>query len=93
MKLLKVFIITLLGHIKKKLFKMIEQKLEKLKEECLNCQKCPLCKTRTNIVFSGGIPNHNLMLIGEAPGYWEDQKGEPFVGKAEVNFWIKFLPL
>ncbi len=61
---------------------MIEQKLEKLKEECLNCQKCPLCKTRTNIVFSGGIPNHNLMLIGEAPGYWEDQKGEPFVGKA-----------
>jgi len=22
------------------------------------------------------------MLIGEAPGYWEDQKGEPFVGKA-----------
>ena len=22
------------------------------------------------------------MLIGEAPGYWEDQKGLPFVGKA-----------
>ena len=34
------------------------------------------------IVFSGGIPNSKLMLIGEAPGYWEDMKGEPFVGKA-----------
>ena len=33
-------------------------------------------------VFSGGIPHHKLMLIGEAPGYYEDQKGEPFVGKA-----------
>lgn len=59
----------------------IEQ-LEKIKEKCLSCQKCPLGKTRTNIVFSGGVPNHKLMLIGEAPGYYEDQKGEPFVGKA-----------
>jgi len=60
---------------------MYEQ-LQKIKEECLNCQKCSLCKTRTNIVFSDGIPNSKLMLIGEAPGYWEDQKGLPFVGKA-----------
>ena len=59
----------------------IEQ-LEKVREKCLSCQKCPLGKTRTNIVFSGGLPNHKLMLIGEAPGYYEDQKGEPFVGKA-----------
>lgn len=59
----------------------IEQ-LEKVREKCLSCQKCPLGKTRTNIVFSGGIPNRKLMLIGEAPGYYEDQKGEPFVGKA-----------
>lgn len=59
----------------------IEQ-LEKVRSKCLSCQKCPLGKTRTNIVFSGGIPNHKLMLIGEAPGYYEDQKGEPFVGKA-----------
>ena len=58
------------------------QQLEQVREKCLSCQKCPLCKTRTNIVFSGGIPNHKLMLIGEAPGYYEDQKGEPFVGKA-----------
>ena len=59
-----------------------KEELEKIKEKCLNCKKCLLGKTRTNIVFCAGIPNHKLMLIGEAPGYYEDQKGEPFVGKA-----------
>lgn len=49
---------------------------------CQYCDKCELGKTRTNIVFSAGIPNHKLMLIGEAPGYYEDMQGEPFVGKA-----------
>ena len=56
--------------------------LEKVKEKCQSCTKCDLCKTRTNIVFSAGLPNNKLMLIGEAPGYYEDQQGEPFVGKA-----------
>ena len=58
------------------------EQLESIKMKCLSCNKCSLAQTRTNIVFSGGIPNHKLMLIGEAPGYYEDQKGEPFVGKA-----------
>jgi len=56
--------------------------LEKVKEKCVACQKCPLGKTRTKLVFSSGKPNSKMVLIGEAPGYWEDQKGEPFVGKA-----------
>ncbi|MBQ8635424.1 uracil-DNA glycosylase [bacterium] len=56
--------------------------LDLIKNKCLNCQKCSLGKTRTNIVFSSGLPNSKLVLVGEAPGYWEDQKGEPFVGKA-----------
>lgn len=56
--------------------------LEQIRKKCLSCQKCPLGKTRTKTVFSGGVPNHKLMLIGEAPGYYEDQQGEPFVGKA-----------
>ena len=58
------------------------EELEELKKECLACESCNLCKTRTNVVFSDGIPNSNLVLVGEAPGYWEDQKGLPFVGKA-----------
>lgn len=56
--------------------------LKKTEESCRNCNKCGLCKTRTNIVFSDGVFNNKLMLVGEAPGYWEDQKGKPFVGKA-----------
>lgn len=58
------------------------EELEEVKKECLSCNSCPLSQTRTNVVFSDGIPNNKLMLIGEAPGYWEDVKGLPFVGKA-----------
>ena len=60
----------------------IEEELNEIKELCEHCQNCPLYTSRTNIVFSGGIPNSKLMLIGEAPGYYEDKEGEPFVGKA-----------
>ena len=56
--------------------------LEKVRLECLNCQKCPLSKTRTNVVFSDGKPNSNIVLIGEAPGANEDLQGKPFVGRA-----------
>lgn len=60
---------------------MLEQ-LDIIRKKCATCQKCGLCQTRTKSVFSGGIANHKLMLIGEAPGFFEDQQGEPFVGKA-----------
>ena len=56
--------------------------LKEIKEKCLKCAKCQLSKTRTNVVFSDGVPNSKLMLIGEAPGYYEDMKGLPFVGRA-----------
>lgn len=56
--------------------------LDDIKQKCLSCEKCSLCATRTNVVFSSGVPNNKMVLVGEAPGYWEDQKGEPFVGKA-----------
>ncbi len=59
-----------------------KEKLNEIYKKCLSCEKCPLGKTKTKTVFSAGIPNHKLMLIGEAPGYYEDQSGEPFVGKA-----------
>lgn len=59
-----------------------DKALSEIKEKCLKCHKCPLGETRTNTVFSGGVPNSKLMLIGEAPGYYEDMQGEPLVGKA-----------
>ena len=58
------------------------EELVELKNECLSCKNCALCTSRTNVVFSDGVPNSNLVLVGEAPGYWEDQKGLPFVGRA-----------
>lgn len=58
------------------------EELTRIHEKCLQCNKCPLAKTRTNIVFSDGVANPKLMLIGEAPGFNEDKQGKPFVGKA-----------
>ena len=47
-----------------------------------DCQNCPLGATRTNFVFGVGNPQADIVFVGEAPGYQEDQKGEPFVGRA-----------
>lgn len=58
------------------------EELEEIRKACLDCHKCPLGDTRTHIVFSDGKPNAKMMLIGEAPGFHEDQQGKPFVGKA-----------
>src|SRR3989338_10264482 len=56
--------------------------LEELRGEMLACHKCPLGKTRTNLVFGVGNPIAKLMFAGEAPGRDEDIQGEPFVGRA-----------
>ena len=58
------------------------QALDALEEEVKACQKCPLWRTRTNTVFSRGNPASELVFVGEAPGYYEDQQGLPFVGRA-----------
>ena len=58
------------------------EELEKARLDCLECFRCPLSKTRLNVVFSDGVPNSKLMLIGEAPGASEDEQGKPFVGRA-----------
>lgn len=46
------------------------------------CQACGLHQSRTQTVFGVGNIHANLMIIGEAPGFHEDQQGEPFVGRA-----------
>lgn len=50
--------------------------------EAAGCTRCPLAQSRTRVVFGVGDPDADLMLVGEAPGYHEDQQGEPFVGAA-----------
>jgi DNA polymerase len=51
-------------------------------QEIKDCRKCPLWKTRTNLVFGSGSQRARVMFIGEAPGYHEDKQGKPFVGAA-----------
>ena len=61
---------------------MDEKEWEQLEQEIVNCRKCSLWKTRNNPVMGEGSRDARIMFIGEAPGYWEDVKGKPFVGKA-----------
>lgn len=58
--------------------------LEELKQEVLSCSKCLLSQTRNNAVFGNGDPEAEIMLIAEAPGYYEDKSGEVFQGKSGV---------
>jgi len=47
-----------------------------------SCTACPLAETRTQAVFGAGNADAELMFVGEAPGFHEDQQGLPFVGAA-----------
>jgi DNA polymerase len=60
----------------------MENRLEKLGLKVENCQKCELWKTRNKSVFGEGPENAKILLIGLGPGYYENQKGIPFVGLA-----------
>ena len=51
-------------------------------EPTLGCTRCALAATRTQVVFGSGDPDAELMFVGEAPGFHEDQQGVPFVGQA-----------
>lgn len=46
------------------------------------CQNCDLAKTRNTVVPGEGAENAEIVFIGEAPGFYEDQQGRPFVGAA-----------
>ena len=56
--------------------------LDSIRAEIGDCQRCKLAPKRTNIVFGSGNPNAELVFVGEAPGFDEDQQGLPFVGRA-----------
>lgn len=58
------------------------EQLDQLKKKMSNDGSLPLKKGTTNLVFGVGDPNTKILFIGEGPGYFEDQKGEPFVGNA-----------
>src|SRR5207244_11441265 len=47
-----------------------------------HCTSCPFAQTRTHVVPGEGRIDADVMFIGEAPGYYEDQQARPFVGAA-----------
>ena len=57
------------------------KKLQELKESINKIKNCELRKSATNIVFSDGNPDAEIMIIGEGPGANEDLEGVPFIGK------------
>jgi len=56
--------------------------LREYAEQTASCTKCALASGRTQVVFGSGRPDADLMFVGEAPGFHEDQQGVPFVGQA-----------
>lgn len=59
-----------------------KDEIKKIYNLVKNCKKCNLHKKRNKIVFGQGSLNAKIMFIGEAPGYYEDIHGRPFVGRA-----------
>ena len=56
--------------------------LERRAAEIADCTLCALSQGRTQVVYGVGNPDADVMFIGEAPGFNEDQQGRPFVGAA-----------
>ena len=56
--------------------------LEAVAREVSACTRCELAKTRNLAVPGVGNPDADVMFIGEAPGWHENQQGKPFVGPA-----------
>ncbi len=59
-----------------------KEQLDELKNRMEKDDDLPLKKGATRLVFGVGNPEAKILFVGEGPGYWEDQKGEPFVGNA-----------
>ena len=53
-----------------------------LSEEIKACRACPLGSQRIQAVPGVGSHDAQVMFIGEGPGFDEDHKGEPFIGRS-----------
>ena len=56
--------------------------LTTLNQEIASCPDCDLCRTRSHAVPGEGPEDAEIMFVGEAPGFYEDQQARPFVGPA-----------
>lgn len=58
------------------------KRLAELEAKAKECVRCPLHKSRKNVVYGVGPVDVDILIVGEGPGADEDAQGEPFVGKA-----------
>lgn len=61
---------------------VLEMGYDQLRATALACTRCGLAEGRTQVVFSDGVPDARVVVLGEAPGAHEDRTGLPFVGAA-----------
>lgn len=59
-----------------------EEILREISAQVSVCQACALHFSRKNAVPGEGNPRAEIMFIGEAPGFHENEQGRPFVGQA-----------
>lgn len=69
--------------------------MQELNKKIEKCKQCKLYKNARNAVPGEGDEKADLMLVGEAPGKYEDASGRPFVGKAGniLNELLKHIEL
>ena len=56
--------------------------IEAIRSRAMVCTDCRLAETRTQVVWSAGNLDSDVLFIGEAPGFHEDKQGVAFVGAA-----------
>lgn len=69
-------------HVAMKEDETSARRLQLIREDLGDCDRCKLHTTRTKLVYGVGNPEADLMFVGEAPGRDEDRQGVPFVGRA-----------
>jgi len=58
------------------------EKIKKIRLQIAECTECKLHFSRRNVVPGEGPADSQIMFIGEAPGFYENEQGIPFVGAA-----------
>ncbi len=69
---------------------LVEDSIPRIAGEVKVCPLCELSRSRTHAVPGEGNHQARVMLIGEGPGWHEDQQGKPFVG-ASGKFLTELL--
>ncbi len=59
-----------------------KQQLDIIRQQVSDCRQCKLYASRKRSVPGEGPANSRVMLIGEGPGFHENEQGKPFVGQA-----------